>query len=250
MLHYIEVLLQTLLAFTAIMIYARLLGKQQIGQLTFFEYVNGITLGSIAAVMCSDVEPEHTGLHFFALTIFAALTYLMGFLSIRSRPVRKLVTGEATIVVHNGKILEDNMRKMNYNLDELSMQLREQNIFKIEDVEYAILEPDGHLSVLPKSQKRPLTPADLNIATRYEGLSSELVVDGEIVFQNLQQNNLTVDWLRDQISSRGVTDLKQIAYAAINTDGSLYLDVKKDDLQNPVDITDLPEPPVIPPQKK
>lgn len=250
MLAFIEVILQTVLAFSAIMVYARLLGKQQIGQLTFFEYVNGITFGSIAAVLATDIEPTRTWLHFVGLTLFAALTYLMGSVAIHSRPARKLIAGEPTIVVHNGKILEGNMRKMRYNLDELTMQLREKNIFNLADVEYAILEPDGNLSVLPKSQKRPLTPADLQVPTTYEGLASELIVDGQVVFQNLRQNNLSVEWLRRELQKMGITDIKEVAYAAINTDGSLYVDKKHDNLKQPVDVTDLPEPPAAPPQKR
>lgn len=248
MLPILEVFVQTVLAFSAVMVYARLLGKQQIGQLTFFEYVNGITFGSIAAVLATDVEPTHTWLHFLGLTLFAALTYLMGSVALHSRPARKLIAGEPTIVVHNGKILEDNMRKMRYNLDELNMQLREKNIFNLGDVEYAILEPDGNLSVLPKSQKRPVTAADLGLPTGYEGLASELVVDGQVVFQNLRQNNLSVEWLRQALAARGITDLGEVAYAALNSDGTLYVDLKRDNLPQPVDITDLPEPPATPPK--
>ncbi|MGB9886409.1 MAG: YetF domain-containing protein [Moorellales bacterium] len=232
------------------MVYARLLGKQQVGQLTFYEYVNGITFGSIAAVLATDAARGRMWLHFVGLTLFAALTYLMGLVAIKSRPARRLIAGEPTIVVHNGKILEENMRKMRYNLDELIMQLREKDIFNLADVEFAILEPNGSLSVLPKSQKRPLTPADLAVPTGYEGLASELIMDGQVIFQNLKQNHLSLDWLRQELAKRGITDLGQVAYAALNTDGSLYVDLKADQLQQPVDITDLPEPPAQPPPTK
>lgn len=175
----LEVFLQTILAFMAIFFYTRILGKQQVGQLTFFEYINGITLGSIAAVLATDLGTNSTWYHFLGLTLFAALTWLFGFIAMKSRPARKLIAGEPTIVIHNGKILEQNMGKMRYNLDELTMQLREKNIFNIEDVEFAIMEPNGSLSFLPKSQKRPLTPSDLNMPTGYEGVATELVVDGD-----------------------------------------------------------------------
>ncbi|MCR4420562.1 MAG: DUF421 domain-containing protein [Clostridia bacterium] len=230
------------------MVYARLLGKQQVGQLTFYEYVNGITFGSIAAVLATDVSSGRIWVHFLGLTLFATLTYCMGLVAIKSRPARRLIAGEPTIVVHNGKVLEGNMRKMRYNLDELIMQLREKDIFNLSDVEYAILEPNGSLSVLPKSQKRPVTPADLGVPTPYEGLASELVMDGQVIFQNLQQNGLSLEWLRNELAKRGITDLQQVAYAALNTDGSLYVDLRSDRLQQTVDITDLPETPVAPPK--
>ncbi|MDN5347776.1 MAG: hypothetical protein PWP65_1340 [Clostridia bacterium] len=239
----LEVFLQTFLAFAAIFVYTRILGKQQVGQLTFFEYINGITFGSIAAVLATDIGPGRTWYHFLGLTIFAALTWLMGYASLVNRPARKLISGEPTIVVHNGKILEQNMRKMRYNLDELAMQLREKNIFSISDVEYAILEPDGNLSVLPKSQKRPLTPADLQLPTGYEGMATELIVDGEILFENLKQLGLDENWLLQQLQARGVYDLSQIDLASIDTEGRLYINFKSDALTNPTDITDTPQSP-------
>ncbi|MDN5344134.1 MAG: hypothetical protein PWQ18_245 [Clostridia bacterium] len=241
---YLEVFLQTILAFAAILIYTRILGKQQIGQLTFFEYINGITFGSIAAVLATDTEPSRTGIHFLGLTLFAFLTWLAGYAALVSRPARKLISGEPTVVVHNGKILEENMKKMRYNFDELAMQLRQKNVFDIADVEYALLEPDGDLSILLKSQKRPLTPADLQLPTQYEGVPRELVMDGEILFQNLKQNNLDEKWLIQQLQAQGVQDISQVDYAVLRSDGSLYVNCKEDDIVHPGDITDAPESPV------
>ncbi|MHB1128290.1 MAG: DUF421 domain-containing protein [Bacillota bacterium] len=239
----IEVIFQTLLSFAAILIYARILGKQQIGQLTFFEYINGITFGSIAAVLATDIGTNKTVTHILGLTIFAALTFGMSYISLHSRPARKLISGEPTIVVQNGKILEQNMGKMRYDVDELLMQLREKNMFNIADVEYAILEPNGSLSVLPKSQKRTVTTADLQIPTVYEGVPSEIIVDGEIIYQNLKQNNLDEKWLEGQLNAHGVTDVGQVILASLDTGGKLYVDMRNDQLQNPTDVTDDPQAP-------
>ncbi|SMB91400.1 Uncharacterized membrane protein YcaP, DUF421 family [Thermanaeromonas toyohensis ToBE] len=240
----LEVILQTLLAFAAILIYTRILGKQQVGQLTFFEYINGITFGSIAAALATDIDPDRTWLHFLGLTLFAALTWGAGYVALLSRPARKLISGEPTVVIHNGKILEQNMRKMRYNVDELTMQLRQKNVFDIADVEYAILEPNGNLSVLLKSQKRPLTPADLQVPTEYEGVPTELIVDGEILFENLKQVNLDEKWLEQQLKAQGVEDVSQVDYAVLRSNGSLYVNLKKDQLTTPVDITDTPQSPL------
>jgi uncharacterized membrane protein YcaP (DUF421 family) len=239
----LEVIFQTLLAFAAILIYTRILGKQQVGQLTFFEYINGITFGSIAAALATDIDPDRTWLHFLGLTLFAALTWGAGYVALVSRPARKLISGEPTVVIHNGKILERNMRKMRYNIDELAMQLRQKNVFDIADVEYAILEPNGNLSVLLKSQKRPLTPADLQVPTEYEGVPTELIVDGEILFENLKQINLDEKWLEQQLKAQGVEDISQVDYAVLRSNGSLYVNLKKDQLTTPVDITDAPQSP-------
>lgn len=239
----IEVFFQTILAFTAIMVYTRILGKQQIGQLTFFEYITGITFGSIAGTLATDRNPDMTLIHFAGLTFFAAMTFFMGLVSLKSRSARKVIEGEPTIVVHNGQILDQNMRKMRYNLDELLMQLREKGVFRVDDVEFALLEPNGNISVLPKSQHRPATPGDLGVPTEYEGLNIELVMDGKIISRNLQQLGFSEDWLRRRLRERGITGLDQVVYAAIATNGKLYTDVKKDNLVMPVDISDWPKPP-------
>ncbi|MDK2820475.1 MAG: hypothetical protein PWP31_440 [Clostridia bacterium] len=238
-----HIFIQTTLAFFAILFYTRILGKQQIGQLTLFEYVSGITLGSIAANLATDIAPGSTWFHFLALTLFAFLTWISGYVSLVNRPVRKLIAGEPTVVIHNGKILEDNMKKMRYNHDELAMQLRAKDVFDIADVEYAILEPTGTLSVLLKSQKRPLTPSDIKVSTNYEGLPTELIVDKEILFENLKQNNLDENWLMEQLKAQGVNDINEVDYAVLRSNGSLYVNCKQDNLTNPVDITDAPEDP-------
>lgn len=236
----VEVIVQTFLAFGAILLYTRILGKQQVGQLTFFEYITGITFGSIAAVLATDVGTENTLYHFIGLTLFAGLSFLMGYASLVSRPVRKLVAGEPTIVIHNGKIMEENMRKMRYNLDELLMQLREKDVFDPSQVEFAVLEPNGNLSVLLKSSHRPVTPADLKVPTSYEGITSELVVDGQVIYQNLKQNNLDENWLYRELTNRGITDLKDVAFAALDAQGNLYVDLKRDNLSYIQDVTDTP----------
>jgi uncharacterized membrane protein YcaP (DUF421 family) len=238
----LEVVLQTVLSFSAILVYTRILGKQQIGQLTSFEYITGITFGSIAAALATDIEPDKTLEHFVGLTVFAALAFLLGHISMINRPARKVIGGEPTVVVQNGQILDQNMKKMRYNLDELLMQLREKDIFRVDDVEFALLEPNGNLSVLPKSQRRPVTPNDLGIPTEYEGLNIELVMDGEIIRQNLRQLRLTEEWLRQELQKRGVTDMNQVVYAAIASNGKLYTDLKKDSLVMPIDISDWPKP--------
>ncbi|HHX94731.1 MAG TPA: DUF421 domain-containing protein [Clostridia bacterium] len=239
----IEVIIQTLLAFFAILIYARILGKQQIGQLTFFEYINGITFGSIAAVLATDIGPRSTLYNMLGLSLFALLTFLGSYVSMKSRALRKVIAGEPTVVIHNGKILEDNIHKLQYNIDELLVQLREKGVFDIGDVEFAILEPTGALSVQVKSQAKPVTREDLNIPSEYEGVSVELVMDGEVIHQNLRQIGLDEKWLLDQLKQRGVTSLNEVPLAVIASNGELYVDLTEDKLGTTIDITDNPEPP-------
>ena len=234
---YVTVLIRTVLAFVTLFVVARLLGKQQLSQLTFYEYITGITMGDIAASIAIDAgrSPLY---YMLALVAFAALTLGTGVITEKSRPLRKLIEGEPVVLVHNGKILEHNMAKSGYNMENLMMQLRERDAFDIREVEFAIAETDGYLTVLKKSQNRPVTPADLGIDTKYEGVPSEIIVDGQVIHQNLKQNHLDEAWLIARLQSMGYNSPQEIPYASLDSEGNLYVDDKRDRLDPMIDISD------------
>lgn len=232
-----ENLWKTALAFFSILVYARILGKEQISHLTFYDYVTGITFGGLAAELAL-AERESVVNVFMVLTIFVAFAFFMSYVTLKNRPLRKIIEGEPVIVIHNGKILEKNMGRMRYNTENLITQLREKGYFNIKDIEYAVLETNGSLSILPKSQKRPLTPADMQIPTKYEGLSTEIIIDGKIIYPNLEQNNLDEQWLITELKKQGVNNPADVFHASLDTEGNLFLDMKMDDVQNLRDITD------------
>jgi len=237
MMEYANVLIRTVLAFVTLFVVARLLGKQQLSQLTFYEYITGITMGDIAASIAIDAgrSPLY---YMLALVAFAALTLGTGVITEKSRPLRKLIEGEPVVLVHNGKILEHNMAKSGYNMENLMMQLRERDAFDIREVEFAIAETDGYLTVLKKSQNRPVTPADLGIDTKYEGIPSEIIVDGQVIHQNLKQNHLDEAWLIARLQSMGYNSPQDIPYASLDSEGNLYVDDKRDRLDPMTDISD------------
>lgn len=234
---YATVLIRTVLAFVTLFVVARLLGKQQLSQLTFYEYITGITMGDIAASIAIDAgrSPLY---YMLALVAFAALTLGTGVITEKSRPLRKLIEGEPVVLVHNGKILEHNMAKSGYNMENLMMQLRERDAFDIREVEFAIAETDGYLTVLKKSQNRPVTPADLGVDTKYEGIPSEIIVDGQVIHQNLKQNHLDEAWLIARLQSMGYNSPQEIPYASLDSEGNLYVDDKRDRLDPMIDISD------------
>lgn len=234
---YSEIILRSLGAFAMILLITRVIGKSQVNQLTVTDFINAIVVGSIAGALVVDLG-ESGYYYAFGMVTFGLLTLVAEWLSLKYRPVRKIMEGEPTVVVHNGKILEDNMKKLIYNTDNLMMQLREQGIFNIADVEFAVAEPDGSLSVLPKSHKRTVTPADLNIPTRYEGIASEIIQDGKMIEQNLLQNNLSREWLYRELERQGVTNISDVNFASLDTDGNLYVDLKKDKIEHLTDMTD------------
>lgn len=230
--------LKTILAFTGILIFARILGKEQMSQLTIYDYITGITFGDLAATIALD-ETAKVGQHFYILAFFAFLAFALGYIAERNRPLRKLIEGEPAVVIHNGKILEDNMRRMNYSMDNLLTQLRGKDIFDIADVEFAIIENNGAMSVLKKSQVRPVTPQDLELETEYEGVPTELIVDGQVIYQNLGQLNLDEQWLITELQKRGINSVQDIIYASLDASGQLYIDQRQDNLTYPLDLDDV-----------
>ncbi|MEW5954823.1 MAG: DUF421 domain-containing protein [Bacillota bacterium] len=234
---YLEIILRSLGAFVLVIVITRLVGKSQMGKLTVADFVNAIVIGSIAAALVVELQ-ESAVFYALGLVLFGLLTWSSEFMAMKYRPARKILEGEPTIVIHNGKILEKNMGKMTYHVDDLTMQLREKNVFNISDVEFAVAEPNGELSVLLKSQKLQLTPHDLQIPTRYQGVPSELVVDGQIIQQNLRQNNLTRDWLMLQLAAKGVNDVKKVTLASLDSQGNLYVDTIEDAMDYTTDISD------------
>lgn len=216
---------QTTLLFTSLVIFTRILGKTQIGQLTFYEYVSGITIGSIAGNVAS-AAPDKFLSHFYDLGLFVLLTYLLATMTIKSRLLRKLIEGSPSSIIENGFINKKNMQEMRYDLDELNSQLREQGILDISEVQYATIEPTGQLSVILKPDCQPLTKGDMNIHLPNPTFPVELIMDGEVIHENLHKKQLTMDWLQNQLTIRNIKSPKNVMYAVIDSKGQLFISGK------------------------
>ncbi|MBU2699847.1 uncharacterized membrane protein YcaP (DUF421 family) [Sporomusaceae bacterium BoRhaA] len=217
---------QTSLVFFSLLILTRILGKTQVGQLTFYEYISGITIGSIAGTVVA-ADPDKVWNDYYDLILFVVLTYFLAFISIKSRPLRKIIQGSPTIVIEKGRILEDNMKGMRFDLDELEGKLREKGIFDPAEVQYAIIETSGELSVIQKSDYQPLTKSDLNIHLPGPAFPLELIMDGEIIEENFSPN-YSKAWLEEQLSAQNISDASQVTYAAIDSKGQLFISKKND----------------------
>lgn len=220
--------LRTLVGFCVLLFLTRILGKKQLSQMTIFTYITGIAMGNIAGdmVVHRDIKLSD-GL--VGLTLWAVLTLIVEYLSLKSARARVLLDGEPTILIKKGKVMEQAMAGNRLNMDDLSMLLRGKDIFSVLDVDYAILEPNGQLSVLKKENLESVVKKDLNIQTQpRKYLPTELVVDGKIITRNLRELNLSQAWLRDQLKLQGVESLQGVFYVELQSDGSLYVDQRRD----------------------
>jgi|SRR5690554_808181 len=223
----IIIIIRAIIAFFLLFVMTRLMGKTQISQLNFFDYIIGITIGSTASTMATDIDtPAVSGAT--SILVWSGLAIAIDRLTLKNIIIRKITEGEPTVVIKNGKLMEKAMERANYDISELMIELRNKGIFELSQVEEAVLEPNGNLSVLPKSQYQPVTPQDLNIDTKYKGMPQILMVDGNIAHHRLSELNLTEDWLKQQLNNLGINDLSEVMVAQLDTTGKLYVDKKSD----------------------
>jgi uncharacterized membrane protein YcaP (DUF421 family) len=154
----------------------------------------------------------------------------------------KFMGGQPTIVIMNGQIMEEAMKTMRYRLSDLLEQLRLKDVFDITQVEFAIVETNGQLSVLKKSQYQPVSPKDLAVPTSYQGISVELIFNGILVEQNLKDLNLNRQWLEGKLHQMGIDAIADVFLASLDTEGTLYVDTYKDHIKTPIDIGDFKGP--------
>lgn len=218
------VIIRSTIAFFTLVLFIRLIGKQQVAQLTFFDYVVGITIGSIASTISVQVN-ENTTASLAGMATWTVLAILLGFLNMHNIWIRKVTSGEATVVIENGKLLEKNLEKIQIPIDELISELRAKGVFNITDVEFALFEPSGKLSIEKKSQNQPLTPKDLFLQTEYDGLPTNLIMDGILLTDALKSLNLSRAWLQYQLKKKNLSDIKSISLAQLDTKGNLYVDL-------------------------
>jgi len=218
----LDTAIRTLLGFVILLTLTRLLGKKQLSQLTIFTYITGIALGNMVGEM---VMYEEVGIlkGTTAIAIWCGLVLVVEYASLKSAPLRVLMDGEPTIVVKHGQIVEKTLRKHRLNIDDLSMQLRLNQVFAIVDVEYAILEPNGALTVMKKGDKETLTKGDMQIAPGPVGMPSEVISDGKLVKKNLPELGLSRAEVDAELLRQGVTDIKNVLYAELQPDRSLYV---------------------------
>jgi len=230
----IDIIIRNITAIMVLFILARFMGKKQIAQLSFFDYVVGISIGSIAAAFSIDSKISYAH-GIISLIIWSMLSITVAYLSLKNLKARKLLEGVSTILIENGKIIEKNLRKERFNVNDLVEELRIQGVFNITDVEFALLETSGRVSVKLKSQKQPLTPQDIGIPTNYQGLSTNLIIDGEIIKQNLLYIKLDESWLISELNKRGINSVEEVLFACLDTEGNLYISQKNGRRKNEED---------------
>jgi uncharacterized membrane protein YcaP (DUF421 family) len=214
-------LVRALLIYTVVVIVMRIMGKRQLAQLQPFELVVALMIADLAAIPMEDTsKPLLSGLIPIGALLLAEL--FLSYITLKSERIRALVCGSPTIVIEKGKLNYEELKRQRLNLNDLMEQLRSKDILNLSDVEFAILETGGQLNVIPKSNKRSLTPEDLNIEPPYENIPYTFVMDGQIHHQNLAKANRDVSWLSHQLKKRNLK-AKDVLYAGLDSSGDFEI---------------------------
>ncbi|AHV99626.1 DUF421 domain-containing protein [Paenibacillus sabinae] len=230
---YIGIIIRTFSAILLLLFVAQLLGKQTISNMTLHDFVTGITIGTIAANLAFNETQKWTHL-LLSLIVITVTSIVLSIIALKSRKMRRLISGSPSILIEGGKILEDNMRKLRYSMDSLDQALRGKGIFNVEEVEYAVLEDNGTVSVLKKDEHRYVTKKDMKLRSHKQAFPVELIMDGILIEENLKNNGLTREWLDSELKRRG-KQISDVFYGVRGTQHQLVFDYYKDGITKPID---------------
>ncbi|TRM11489.1 DUF421 domain-containing protein [Lentibacillus cibarius] len=227
------IVIRSIAAFLTLFLMTRIMGKKQISQLTFFDYCVGITIGSIAATMSVDQNVKAlNGL--VSLLIWGIFPVVLAYIGMKSFFFSNLTDGKATILIHQGKVLEKNMKKNLMNINELVLLLREKGVFNISDVEMAVLETNGELSVMLKTEQQPINPKNLGIPVEQEHGPTIVIMDGKILKKSLKDLGYSIEWLKGEVQKQGAKDISDVFLAQIDSKGIMYVDLYDENIKQSV----------------
>ena len=217
----LKVVLTTLLSAVVLFITAKIIGHKQVGQLDFFDYITGITIGSIGAELATELEEPWKPL--IAIVVYGAIAVMLSIIANKSPKLRKYINGSPTIIMNNGKLYRRNMKKAKLDLSEFMIMCRQLGYFNLKDIQTAIFEYNGKLTILPVSYKRPVNPEDMNLTPPKEYICTEVIMDGRILEENLKRMGLDTTWLHKQLELQGYHNAKEIFLGVCDDNNKLSL---------------------------
>ena len=218
-----KIILTSIFSVASLFVITKLMGHKQVAQLDFFDYISGITIGSVSAELATEHEAPWKPL--IALVIYGLASVILSLMTHKFPKTRKYINGTPTILKNGDKLYRKNMKKAKLDLSEFLLLCRMQGYFDLDDIQTAIYEHNGKLSVLPVSTKRPVTPHDMNLELKAEYIGTEVIMDGRIMGENLLRIGRDENWLQKQLESQGYHDAKEIflgIYHAEDDTLSLY----------------------------
>jgi len=228
---WLEVAIRTLAAVTILFIITKILGKRQISELSLFEYITGITLGNLIGYISLDTDTTWY-LGFIALFVWVSVSTGAEYLTMKSKKFRDVVDGKSTILIENGTVIEKALKKERLTIDEFLEQLRKKDVFRVADVEFAVMEQSGDISVMLKKEYQPLTPDLLGYHISTEKEPSTIIMDGHILPDSLKASGLNEEWVKKELRKLNLT-LDQVSIGQVDSKRELSVQTGTDSLPKP-----------------
>ena len=213
--NFFNICFRTILVLIILFFITKMMGKKQISELNFFDYVVGITIGSIAADISLDIEKNMIA-GIAALFIYGFISYIISFVSIKSILARRFFIGVPTVLVEKGKIIESGLKKSKIDVNDLLMEARENGYFNLDEIDYALMEVNGNISFLPKEKEKPVTKRDMKIKCSNEGLTVNAIIDSKYMVNNMKAINKDKEWLDHELKVNGYYNYDNILLATID----------------------------------
>ncbi len=230
----LDVVVRSLLSLVTLFLVTKMLGKKQVSQLSLFDYVIGISIGNFAAEMSINLETNYIN-GTVAVIIFGVVAYIVSFLSMKSIHLRRFFMGVPTILIEHGELLIDGLKKVKFDINELLEECRINGYFDISEIEYAIMETNGTVSILPKGQYKPVTVKDMNLKASKQGLCANVIIDGKMMKNNLENIHKDEKWLEKELKIKGYKKLDDIMLATVDVNEKLVIYEKNRSI-NPTDV--------------
>lgn len=219
---YLTILYQAFFSALALFLLTKLMGYRQVSQFSMFDYINGITIGSIAAEMAVDLEGNYLK-PLLAMIVYSFFVIALSKISQHSVPLRRLINGKAILLYQNGNLYNENLRKAKMDVDEFLVECRVAGYFDLSQVESAILEPNGKISFLPVSENRPASPKDLGISPTKEEVFANVIVDGKLLPYNLKHVGRDKNWLMQQLEGQNIKSMEDVFLAICDSQGNFHV---------------------------
>ncbi len=226
----LKVVVLSVVSEIVLFVLTKLMGNKEMSQLSMFDYIIGITIGSIAAEMATALESDYMQ-PLVAMVVYAIVAIAISLTCNKSLKARRFIYGDSLVLLNNGKLYRKNFKTAKLDLNEFLVQCRSNGYFNIADIDTAILESNGKISFLPKSSTRPATPMDLNLSPDAATITVDLILDGRIVHENLKNVGHDEMWLQKQLVSQGFEKPEQIFLATLDNQDNLSL-YENNDLSN------------------
>ena len=215
-----NVVIRGLLSLITLFLVTKLIGKKQVSQLSLFDYVIGISIGNFAAEMTINLESEEL-YGIIAVLLFGGIAYLVSVGTMKSIKLRSFFMGSPTILIEHGKILQDNFYKVKYDINDMLEQCRVNGYFDISEIDYAIVEANGELSILAKSEYLPVNRNDMKLKVSKNGLCANVIIDGKVMYNNLKKINKDEKWLNKELKLKG-KDISDIILATVDINDKVF----------------------------